>query len=130
MNEQIPPVEEIDELKQEAAEYFNLVNNLATPEKSTSMNHVLRNLVGRIDPNFYSILMAKDPEKGKISIADNIDYIKRYLALLEEFPEFRKKEESAGDGYFPELSKSNESSRDLIDKYEELLRNPVKSSVE
>ena len=128
MTENLPSpeqrVEYVDELRAEAAKCFELVTERRTPKTSDSLRHILGNLATILHPSYFDELVTRDP-KMQIVVAENIAYIKRYFALMDEFSDFREKEEGAGAGYFPDLLEKNYGSRELIDKYEASLRGPA-----
>ncbi len=53
---------------------------------------------------------------------ESIGYLKRYMALLDEFDDFRKAEEGPGLGFYPEMMRQQLGARDLVDAYERALR--------
>jgi len=117
--------EQWENLKREAEECFNLCAAKRSAKSSSSLQHILGNLCAILNPYLFDFYENHFPEK-KIGfytdVTDNIQYIKRYLNLLDEFPAFREKEEAAGTGYFPDIWKKFSQSRQLVDAYEEKLR--------
>jgi len=89
------------------------------------LHHIFANLTIRLIPsNIESYGESTPQKKAKFyeDAARDMEYTKRYLALLDAFPEFRAKEEAPGSGYFPGLIEKNFGAKDLIDEYERRLR--------
>ena len=108
------------ELKLEATKYFDLAVAERTPQASESLRHILGNLITILTPD--CLEMAERHPEMKALVPEYIAYVKRYFSLLDEFPDFREKEESSGAGYFPELMRSIAGSKELVEEYEKRLR--------
>src|SRR6266481_5253388 len=120
-NEQISE-EQWEGLKQEAQQYFDLGMSVCTDTSSGSCRHILRNLCTALR---IAIDLETSPEKRTnryVMVSSSLGYVKKYLAFLDEFPDFKAKELGGGEGAYPELLKKNLSSGKLIDEYEKVLR--------
>ncbi len=109
-----------DDLWRETERYYPLVQEKLSGKGSVSMKHILGNLSVILHPSYRKMISEGDP-KLKGDLEESLSYIERYFRLLDEFPEFREKEEGGGEGYFPDLVAKNIGSRDLIGAYETAL---------
>jgi hypothetical protein len=127
-SENKPNIEIADEavwlkLKEEATIYINIVRTISE-NGSASCRHILCNLVMNLI-SLVELDMHKSTKDQKVfydSVNDNLSYIKRYLKLLEDFPDFAQKELVPGGGFFPELMSKLRASEEFVDAYEARLR--------
>jgi hypothetical protein len=119
MNSELPRLEreisdeEWEQLKQEAAHYSRIIIEKCNGA-SRSINHILLNLGAELDPFFFKIKKLSEYE----SAVNTLNNIKRYLKLLEDFPEFAEKELQPGGGYFPELMSQIAGVVEFIDAHD------------
>lgn len=124
------PIENLEELRQKAKEYFDLLmEKYGDGYVSDSAQDILGNVAGSIQA-CWEIVTKGRPEEAKEFhqyLLDNIEYAKRYLDLLKDFPAFAEKELKRGSkGFFPELFRGNKGFGKLIDDYESALRGEAK----
>jgi hypothetical protein len=114
-------------LEAEAIHYYDAVRSLQPAGKSRSLRHILNNLCEGLDPRNPRFPSQEEKSQEEYNlIAAKVEGIKKYLRLLEEFPEFKEKEFADGQGYFPELFSSLYDPNDFIDAYEAQLRGEKK----
>ena len=92
-----------------------------TNTPSLSYAHIFGNLNASIDS---CVWMGRrhDAHDNYKEAVRGVEYMKKYFKLLEDYPEFAKKELDRGDGYFPKDGRFNtDDAEELIDKYEEVL---------
>ncbi len=90
---------------------------------SSSFEHITNNWLSTLNFKEYSkdIPDMRSP-KMYDAIVSTVKKAKKYLALLEEFPDFAAKELSEGRGCFPEIYDETPDTERLIDGYEARLR--------
>ncbi|MFA6269925.1 MAG: hypothetical protein WC657_01820 [Candidatus Paceibacterota bacterium] len=111
------------QLKQDSQYYVDLIRS-KSEGASRSCTHILNNLGLAISYILYDLNQKsplKDPELYQNAI-DAISDIKKYLKLLEEFPDFAEKELGPGYGCFPEISTKVAKIKEMIGAYEKKLR--------
>ena len=118
--------EQWETLRREAQEYFDLCKKKMSSKASESMSHVLNNLAVSLDPGQFEAVEKDFPEQ-KTSFyqeaSTSLQCVKRYFALLNDFPAFKEKEEEPGGiGYFTDLMATVHGSEESVDFYEAKLR--------
>ena len=105
-----------DKLKLRAEAIMGRVFNV--PPAVTNFSHITRNLA------FYpENLDDYSPDLDIFnSFSGNLDYLERYLKLIDEFPDFAKKEMLEKEGAFPDIFRINSTARPLVDALEKRLR--------
>lgn len=114
--------EQWENLMRDAQHYFDLGMAKRAGDTSESCQHLLGNLCA---PLKLVLGIKVPPEKRaahRARMMKGIEAIKKYLALLEEFPDFAAKELSSGTGFFPDALTIRGSHEDVVDVYEERLK--------
>jgi hypothetical protein len=111
--------EQWEALKMEAGRIIENALALRSPESSDSLRHIVGNLS--------NVRMLIEDGEGLSAavfarVETNVDYLKRYLALLEDHPDFAQKEKEAKEGAFPDLIASGIGARQLVEAYEQKLK--------
>lgn len=113
----------------EAEKYFQKGMELREGDPSVSLQHISGNLLTLIEPGYLAMINSDLPDQ-KIRVFEEaihiIEYLRRYFALLDEFPEFRAGEMSHGNGYFSDPAIMSISADKLVEIYERRLRGEKK----
>ena len=115
---------EWEALHQDAARYLEAVKRYdLSVDKSQSFNHIVRNLAT------VALFVTEEAQRRKKPVRESydskkgdVDALRRYLQLLEDFPDFAEKELNSSKGYFPELYSTLALGPDFVDAYEKALR--------
>lgn len=120
--EQEPPIEtRWDTLQQEAESLYQTLEGMFADYTSGSAQHILRNLATGLA---IRTMKPRTPEETTLfseHLERSIAFGKKYLSLLETFPQFKEGEMREGQGAFADLSREM-APRELIDAYERRLR--------
>jgi hypothetical protein len=114
-----------DTLKESARHWYDISMATRSGNVSRSCKHILGNLCITLP----YLLDAEEPPKRTQKLYDftaaNLEHIKKYFELLEDFPEFAKKEMNRGDGFSAEPwseTLGTLKSGEMVDAYEKKLR--------
>ncbi len=93
-------------------------------DASQSYKHIMGNFSGMscFFMNNYSDGYCEKTDEAYSKALEVANYMERYFKLLDDFPEFAKKELEKGEGYFSKLYKSLTDSKQFVDEYEAELK--------
>lgn len=116
--------EKWDALEAEAKACAQKAQNIGSKVLSQNSRHVLNNL--GVYLNTYVNLPDANKERDAVTyqrLRRNVEYLKKYIDLLQEFPEFLEGEGRSREGYAPDIfNEYSNNSEALIDAYEKRLR--------
>lgn len=115
------PLEEWDNLKTESSILLDRIKNISSTSTS-HFRHVANNKAAVIIPDIIDLRRDTNSTKGFNTILKHQKLLKKYLDLLDEFPEFREMELTTEKGMFPEIVDTGEEALVAIDRMEEKLR--------
>ena len=108
--------------KEEAQVYFNRIISETKEEVSNSFKHILNNAAAGL-----RILDRDYPAEQRLDIYNDTKSIledtKTYYSLLEQYPEFREREQNLGEGAFPEIFEKGLTNKETIEAYKNKLIN-------